>query len=82
MDQNTVEGKLATGGDPQQLSKEIIAGLAEAGKFGYDAIFDETGGQADELTTMFTRCQRNRFSLFRVGFGEIEAASGRPSSIS
>jgi hypothetical protein len=55
MDQNTAVGKLATGGDPQQLSREIMAALAEAGKFGYDAIFDEPGGQADELTIMFTR---------------------------
>lgn len=35
-------GNLASGGDPQQqLSREIMAALPEAGKFGYHAIFDE-----------------------------------------
>jgi hypothetical protein len=29
--------------------------LAESGKLGYHANFDETGGQADELTITFTR---------------------------
>ena len=54
MDENTAIGKLMTGGDPQQLSREIIRALAEPGKFGYHAVFDETGGQADELAITFT----------------------------
>jgi hypothetical protein len=55
MDENMAVGKLVTGVDPQKLSREIIVALAESGKFGYHANFDETGGQADELTITFTR---------------------------
>jgi hypothetical protein len=54
MDKNTVLGKLVNGGNPQELSREIISALAEAGKFGYQATFDESGGQDDQLTIDLT----------------------------
>jgi hypothetical protein len=50
MDENTVVGKLATGGDPQMLSREIIRALAESEKFGYDVVFEETIEPDDRLT--------------------------------
>jgi hypothetical protein len=55
MDENTVVGKLVNGGNPQELSREIVSALAETGKFGYHATFHEIGGQDDQLTIDFTR---------------------------
>jgi len=54
MDENTVVGKLVTGGDPQMLSREIIMALAESGKFGYDALFEETVEPDNQLTITFS----------------------------
>jgi hypothetical protein len=54
MDENTVVGKLVNGGNPQELSREIVSALAEAGKFGYQATFREIGRQDDQLTIDFT----------------------------
>jgi hypothetical protein len=55
MHENTAIGKLVTGGDPQMLSREIIMALAESGKFGYAAVFEETVDPEDQLTITFTR---------------------------
>jgi len=55
MDENTVTGKLVNGGNPEELSREIISALAEIGKLGYQATFDEIGGPDDHLTIHFTR---------------------------
>jgi hypothetical protein len=62
MIENTVVGKLLNGGDPQQLSSEIINALAEAGKFGCHVTFDETGGQDDQLTIDFA-CKSKQQTL-------------------
>jgi hypothetical protein len=66
MDENTVTGKLVNGGNPQELSREIIGALAETGKFGYQATFDETGGQDDQLTIDFT-CKSRKQALIIPG---------------
>ena len=55
MTENTVLGKLTTFGDPQKLSREIVRALAETGKVGYHAIFEEISGKSDELRITFTR---------------------------
>jgi len=60
MRENTVTGKLAAGGDPQRLSRQIITALAESGKFGYDAIFEEMSDPDDRLTITFTRSGKNQ----------------------
>ena len=41
MADNSVVGKLVNGGDPNQLSQEIVWALAEAGKFRYQVTFEE-----------------------------------------
>jgi hypothetical protein len=55
MAKNTVLGKLVNGGNPQELSREIVKALAETGKFGYQVTFDEIVGHTDQLTVTFTR---------------------------
>lgn len=55
MAHNSVVGKLVNGGDPNQLSREIVWALAEAGKFGYDVIFKEAETPAEQLTITFVR---------------------------
>jgi hypothetical protein len=55
MSRNSVLGKLINGGDPNQLSREIVWALAEARKVGYEVIFEETGGDIDHLTITFSR---------------------------
>jgi hypothetical protein len=54
MAENTVVGKLLTGGNPQLISREIVATLAERRKFGYHAIFEEAVDPAGEMTITFT----------------------------
>jgi hypothetical protein len=63
-----VTGKLVNGGNPQDVSREIIGALAEAGKFGYQATFDETGGQDDQLTIDFA-CKSKQQTLMIPGWG-------------
>ena len=74
MDHNTAVGKLATGGDPQQLSREIMAAPAEAGKFGYDAIFDEPGRRIDDYVHALVGETGSRYS----GLG-LETSRRRPA---
>ncbi len=64
MAHNSVVGKLVTGGDPNQLSQEIVWALAEAGKFGYDVVFKEAETPPEQLTiTFYIRSKiKNRFS--------------------
>jgi hypothetical protein len=54
MAENTVVGKLLTGGNPQLISREIVTALAERGKFGYHAIFEEAVDPPGEMTITFT----------------------------
>lgn len=55
MAHNSVVGKLVNGGDPNQLSREIVLALAEAGKFGYEVIFQEAEMPPEQLTITFVR---------------------------
>ena len=50
---NSVVGKLVNGGDPNQLSREIVWALAEAGKFGYEVNFKEVETPPEQLTITF-----------------------------
>jgi organic radical activating enzyme len=64
MDENTVVGKLVTGGDPQMLSREIIEALAESEKFGYDVVFEETIEPDDRLTITFSCSGKQQVLVF------------------
>ncbi len=55
MAHNSVLGKLVNGGDPNQLSREIVLVLAEAGRFDYEVTFDEAEMPPEQLTITFVR---------------------------
>ena len=55
MTENTAIGKLSNGADPQAISREIITGLANTGRFGYHATFEEsTSDQGGLKITLVT----------------------------
>ena len=65
MAHNSVAGKLVNGGDPNQLSREIVWALAEAGKFGYEVIFEEAEMPPEQLTITFVRKAKRQAIVLR-----------------
>ena len=80
MAHNSVVGKLVNGGDPNQLSREIVLALAEAGKFGYEVIFKEAEMAPEQLTLTFVRKSKKQLSYCNDTFGGIVEALGKRSS--
>jgi hypothetical protein len=49
-EENTVVGRLLSGGNPGSVSREIVAALADSRRAGYHATFEEVAEQDGELT--------------------------------